>query len=79
MTLNEFIEAVSKLKGWKSVTGVGGLGFEVPQAAGRRQFVAKMTDESGAALPTDASRRPDSFCSVSCAHEFYGTTPSDQE
>jgi len=48
MTLNEFIESVSKLKGWKSFTGVGGLGFEVPQAAGRKQFVAvsEFRDES---------------------------------
>lgn len=40
MTLNEFIEAVSKLKGWKSVSERGGLGFEVPQAGARKQFVA---------------------------------------
>lgn len=33
----------------------------------------------GSALPTDASRRPDSFCSVACSHEFYGTSPSDTE
>jgi hypothetical protein len=40
MTLNEFIEAVSKLKGWKSAAERGGQGFEVPQAGNRNQFVA---------------------------------------
>jgi len=48
MTLNEFIEAVTKLKGWKSVTERGSLGFEVPQADSRKQFVAvsEFRDES---------------------------------
>jgi hypothetical protein len=40
MTLNEFIEAVSKQKGWKSLSDRGGLGFEVPQTGDRKQFVA---------------------------------------
>lgn len=40
MTLNEFIQAVSKLKGWKSTTQNGSAGFDVPQPGNRKQFVS---------------------------------------
>jgi hypothetical protein len=40
MTLKEFIDAVSKLKGWEAVSAQGSLGFEVPQGGGRKQFVS---------------------------------------
>lgn len=40
MTLKELVDAVSKLKGWKTASEGGAGGFDVPQAGGRRQFVA---------------------------------------
>jgi hypothetical protein len=40
MTLKELVDAVSTLKGWKSAPSSGSPGFDVPQAAGRRQFVS---------------------------------------
>lgn len=40
MTLKELIDAVAKLKGWKSLTEQGSLGFDVPQAGNRKQFVS---------------------------------------
>jgi len=39
MTLNEFIQEVSKHKGWTSRSEPGTLGFDVPQAGNRSQFV----------------------------------------
>jgi hypothetical protein len=40
MTLNEFVEAVSTHKGWKVRSEQGSVGFDVPQAGNRKQFVA---------------------------------------
>ncbi|HZE99452.1 MAG TPA: hypothetical protein VE981_20780 [Planctomycetota bacterium] len=40
MTLKELLEAVSKLKGWKSTAEQGVAGLDVPQAGNRRQFVS---------------------------------------
>lgn len=40
MTLNDLVEAVSRLKGWKPDPSQGAAGFDVPQGAGRKQFVA---------------------------------------
>ncbi len=39
MTLKELVDAVSKLKGWKTASEGGQNGFNVPQAGGRHQFV----------------------------------------
>jgi len=40
MTLKELVDAVSRLKGWKTATEAGSPGFEVPQSGSRKQFVA---------------------------------------
>lgn len=40
MTLNDLVESVSKLKGWKTVSGAGPIALSIPQSAGRRQVVS---------------------------------------
>jgi hypothetical protein len=40
MTLRELIDGVTRLKGWEILSQEEGRGFNVPQAAGRHQFVA---------------------------------------
>jgi len=40
MTLNELVEAVSKLKGWKTVSDQGVLNLAIPQGGKRQQLVA---------------------------------------
>ena len=40
MTLNELVDAVSKLKGWKTVSDQGVLHLAIPQSGTRRQLVA---------------------------------------
>jgi hypothetical protein len=40
MTLNELVDSVSKLKGWKAVSDQGVASFAIPQAGNRKQIVA---------------------------------------
>jgi hypothetical protein len=40
MTLNELVESVSKLKGWKTVGGEGDVSLAIPQSRNRKQIVA---------------------------------------
>ena len=40
MTLNELVDSVSKLRGWKTVNGQDGVTLAIPQAGNRRQIVA---------------------------------------
>jgi len=40
MTLNELVEAVSKLKGWTTLSDQGVLNFAIPQGGKRQQLVA---------------------------------------
>jgi hypothetical protein len=40
MTLNELVDAVSRLKGWKTVNDQGVLSLAIPQSGNRKQLVA---------------------------------------
>jgi hypothetical protein len=40
MTLNELVDSVSKLKGWKAVSDQGIASLSIPQAGNRKQIVA---------------------------------------
>lgn len=40
MTLNELVESVSKLRGWKSAADPDGLTLSIPQSGNRKQVVA---------------------------------------
>ena len=40
MTLNELVESVSKLKGWKTVSDQGVVSLAIPQGGSRKQIVA---------------------------------------
>lgn len=40
MTLNELVESVSKLRGWKSAADQAGVTLSIPQAGNRKQVVA---------------------------------------
>ena len=40
MTLNEFVESVSKLKGWKTVSDQGVVSLAIPQGDSRKQLVS---------------------------------------
>jgi hypothetical protein len=52
MTLNELVESVSKLKGWKATNGQDGVTLSIPQAGNRKQSVAvtEFKDEGQAML-----------------------------
>ena len=52
MTLNELVESVSKLRGWKTIRGQGGVTLSIPQAGNRHQDVAvsEFKDEGQAML-----------------------------
>jgi hypothetical protein len=40
MTLNELVDSVSKLKGWKTVSDQGVVSLAIPQAGSRKQLIA---------------------------------------
>jgi hypothetical protein len=40
MTLNELVDSVSKLRGWKTVNDQDGVTLSIPQAGNRKQMVA---------------------------------------
>jgi hypothetical protein len=40
MTLNELVDAVSRLKGWKTLSDQGVLSLAIPQSGSRKQVVA---------------------------------------
>ena len=40
MTLNELVDSVSKLKGWKTVSDQGAVSLTIPQSGNRQQVVA---------------------------------------
>lgn len=40
MTLNELVESVSKLRGWKRVSAQGVVSLSVPQTGNRKQLIA---------------------------------------
>jgi hypothetical protein len=52
MTLNELVDSVSKLKGWKAVREKGIAGLAIPQAGNRKQVIAvsQFEDEGRAML-----------------------------
>ena len=52
MTLNELVESVSRLRGWKTVSDQGLLSLSIPQAGNRGQLVAvsEFKDEGQAML-----------------------------
>jgi hypothetical protein len=52
MTLNELVESVSKLRGWKTTNDQDGLALSIPQADNRKQAVAiaEFKDEGQAML-----------------------------
>ena len=52
MTLNELVESVSKLRGWKTTHDQDGLALSIPQADNRKQAVAitEFKDEGQAML-----------------------------
>jgi hypothetical protein len=52
MTLNELVESVSKLKGWKTVSDQGVVSLAIPQSRNRKQLVAlsEFKDEGRAML-----------------------------
>lgn len=52
MTLNELVDSVSKLRGWKAVSAQGIVSLSVPQAGNRKQLVSvsEFKDEGQAML-----------------------------
>jgi hypothetical protein len=50
MTLNELVESISKLKGWKTVGGQSGVVLAVPQKGNRLQLVS-LTEFSDGGQP----------------------------
>lgn len=52
MTLNELVESVSKLRGWKTVSDQDGVTLSVPQTGSRKQVIAvsQFKDEGQAML-----------------------------
>lgn len=52
MTLNELLDSVSKLRGWKAVNGQDGVTLSIPQGGSRKQLVAvsEFKDEGQAML-----------------------------
>ena len=52
MTLNELVESVSKLRGWKTTNGQDGVSLSIPQAGNRKQSVdvSEFKDEGQAML-----------------------------
>ena len=52
MTLNELVDSVSKLRGWKATPGQDGVTLSIPQAGNRKQSVAitEFKDEGQAML-----------------------------
>ena len=52
MTLNELVESVSRLRGWKTVSDQGLLSLSIPQAENRKQVIAilEFKDETQAML-----------------------------
>lgn len=52
MTLNELVESVSKLRGWKTTTDPDGVSLSIPQAGNRKQaiVVSEFKDEGQAML-----------------------------
>jgi len=52
MTLNELVDSVSKLRGWKTVSDQGVVSLAIPQAGSRKQLIAvsEFKDEGQAML-----------------------------
>ena len=69
MTLNELVDSVSQLKGWKTVSDQGVVSLAIPQAGNRKQLIAvsefkdegqamvRFTTRIGQADQLDAARR----------------------